>query len=190
MGWGDRLIAAFATPSMQLYVGTDPNLSNAPLYESIQKKLAPLRHHLGGILQQALEVNLYSSPAEDFRPYKLYGETFDLVFTSCPYFSLEKYAYGSPHEHLQSWKRYPSFTEWFEKFLCASINNALESLKPGGYFVLNLSDYKRKGKRQGDLRQAEFVSREFETLKLHWLCGNALAGPIWSQTGPPQNEVC
>lgn len=41
-----------------------------------------------------------------------------------------------------------TFTEWFEKFLCASINNALESLKPGGYLVLNLSDYKRKGKRQ------------------------------------------
>ena len=60
---------------------------------------------------------------------------FDFVFTSPPYYKVEKY-YGKQQSH----ELYKQFDVWLEKFLFAMAQNAWQSLVYGGYMLINISD--------------------------------------------------
>ena len=61
---------------------------------------------------------------------------FDICFTSPPYFKAEKYS----DDEKQSWKNYNSQKNWLEGFLFTTLEKAWNSLREGGYLVINISD--------------------------------------------------
>ena len=81
------------------------------------------------------KVDFYSEAAEDFY-YDGYENTFDIVFTSPPYFNVERYSY----DDNQSWVRYKNIDSWNYQFLQKSLDNIIPTLKSGGKLCINISD--------------------------------------------------
>ena len=131
MGWGDRLAGFYASEHGKHYVGLDPRKENHPIYleqsEFYQKHL--------GFFEHERKCDFHCSPAEDFdfAPYK---EHFDMVFTSPPYFSVERYSY----DDTQSWVRYKDIDDWNKDFLHSTLGRLWDSVKKGGYVLINISD--------------------------------------------------
>jgi len=121
-GWGDRLTAFMATSSTVSYFGCDPNENLFADYER-QKK----------IFGHGKKIEIINAPAEEVDFPK---RAFDVVFTSPPYFIIERYT----QEDNQSWQRYKKVEDWLSKFLFPVFHKACCSLKMGGVIVINLSD--------------------------------------------------
>lgn|GEM_PF-1897294 len=126
MGWGDRL-AGFCASSAEHYLGIDPNPDLHPLY---QQQVA-----LYGGGSKTFDIRY--AAAEDA---ELPTGSFDLVFTSPPYFGMERYAEGTGNESAQSWSRYPTSEQWLEGFLRPVITRSWAALRPGGVLAINLAD--------------------------------------------------
>src|SRR5438045_9313998 len=92
-------------------------------------------------------MRVHPEAAEEFRPALTYGADFDLAYTSTPYFNCERYAAGTEHESLQSWKRYPTVEEWIRGFLFPALDNAIECLRAGGLLAINIADFMSNGQR-------------------------------------------
>jgi 16S rRNA G966 N2-methylase RsmD len=123
-GWGDRLSGAMSSSYVKKYVGIDPNVD---LYDSYKKQIDSFNS------DKDIKMNCY--PAEDFLPS--YNEdTFDLVFTSPPYFIIERYS----KDNNQSWQRYKKINSWLSSFLFPVIENSWRLLKSGGHLAINISD--------------------------------------------------
>lgn len=122
MGWGDRL-AGFHASNAKSYTGIDPNeevMKNYPrqneLYETYKK------------------TKFIQAPAEDV---DLRDSEFDMVFTSPPYFHVERYA----DDETQSWKRYGNDIDvWLGDFLFPVLEKCWNSLKDGGTMIINIAD--------------------------------------------------
>ena len=122
MGWGDRL-AGFHASNAESYTGIDPNeevMKNYPrqneLYETYKK------------------TKFIQAPAEDV---DLRDSEFDMVFTSPPYFHVERYA----DDETQSWKRYGKDIDvWLGDFLFPVLEKCWNSLKDGGTMIVNIAD--------------------------------------------------
>lgn len=132
MGWGDRLAGAAASKSVKTYVGIDPNVNLFAGYSN--------------------QIKLYSSLNDDNKRYNLISgcaeydgisinDSFDMIFTSPPYYDKEKYD-QSPN---QSYVKYKKFDDWMNNFLFKTIEIRTENLKIGGHLIINISDiYTRK----------------------------------------------
>ena len=130
-GWGDRLAGFYASEHGKHYVGIDPRKENHPIY---QEQSEFYDKHLG-FFEHERKSEFYCSPAEDF-DFTQYEDYFDLVFTSPPYFSVERYSY----DDTQSWVRYKDINDWNKDFLQTTLGNLWGSIKPGGYLLVNISD--------------------------------------------------
>ena len=97
MGWGDRLAGFYASMNTELYVGLDPRKENHPIYE---QQARYYDSHLT-FFENEKTTKFHCEAAEDFN-YDDYEDTFDIVFTSPPYFNVERYSY----DDTQSWVRY------------------------------------------------------------------------------------
>ncbi len=62
--------------------------------------------------------------------------SFELIFTSPPYFKLEKYS----NNPKQSYIRYPSLDNWLDGFLAPVLVEGYRLLTRGGYFVINIAN--------------------------------------------------
>jgi 16S rRNA G966 N2-methylase RsmD len=115
-GWGDRLIASISADVR--YVGVDPNILLLPKYKKMIEFFAPKNKH-----------NRYTMIQSTIQDAKLPNEKFDLVFTSPPYFKIEKYSNAGEvvdsNEH-----------EWFNNFMIPMIQKTYEKLKYNGHMVL------------------------------------------------------
>jgi hypothetical protein len=131
MGWGDRLAGAFASDSVKHYVGLDPRKENHPIYE--EQRDYYTRHT--SFFESPTKTDFFCSPAEDFY-FGRYNEYFDVVFTSPPYFSVERYS----HDDTQSWVRYKNIDDWNTNFLHKSLGNIIPSVKKGGIIAINIAD--------------------------------------------------
>lgn len=76
--------------------------------------------------------------AEDHMP-KMRARTFDLVFSSPPFFDTEYYSDDS----TQSVIRYPEYVRWVDGFLRVIIAQAHRLLRSKGFFVINVTALKR-----------------------------------------------
>ena len=122
MGWGDRL-AGFHASNAESYTGIDPNqevFDNYPrqneLYETYKK------------------TEFINAPAEDV---DFGNRKFDMVYTSPPYFHVERYA----DDENQSWKRYgKDINDWLGNFLFPTLEKCWSSLKDGGTMIINIAD--------------------------------------------------
>ena len=131
MGWGDRLAGFYASEHGKHYVGLDPRKENHPIYKEQSEFY---QKHLG-FFEHERKCDFHCSPAEDFDFDPLH-EYFDLVFTSPPYFSVERYSY----DDTQSWVRYKDIDDWNKDFLHSTLGKLWDSVKKGGYVLINISD--------------------------------------------------
>ena len=128
-GWGDRLIAACVYDIENdnkdiIYHGYDPN-------RSLQKAYTQIMSHFN----KSDDFFVKCQPFEDAIVQK---ETYDLVFTSPPYFDFEIYT-DDPN---QSMTKFPTYQEWLRCFMFPLIKKSFEALKDQGYFILHISDTK------------------------------------------------
>jgi hypothetical protein len=131
MGWGDRLAGFYASEHGKHYVGIDPRKENHPIYKEQSEFYDK---HLG-FFEHERKSEFYCVPAEDF-DFSPYEDYFDMVFTSPPYFSVERYSY----DDTQSWVRYKDIEDWNKDFLQTTLGNLWGSIKSGGYLLVNISD--------------------------------------------------
>ena len=137
MGWGDRLAGFYASDYGKHYVGLDPRKENHPIYKEQSEFYDK---HLG-FFEHERKSEFYCSPAEEF-DFSQYDNYFDLVFTSPPYFNVERYSY----DDTQSWVRYKDIDDWNTEFLQKTLKNLWSSIKSGGYLLVNISDVNASSK--------------------------------------------
>ena len=130
-GWGDRLAGFYASDYGELYVGIDPRKKNHPIYE----KQAEFYKKHSTFFETEKRHEFICSPAED-ADLSEYEGMMDIVFTSPPYFSVERYSY----DDTQSWVRYKDIDNWNKNFLQKAINNVWKTLRKGGILMVNISD--------------------------------------------------
>jgi len=153
-GWGDRLCGFYATSTTTKYVGCDPNpdtwatyrtqciayetwLGNPnPIVEDIVVAGRPAFHVRG-----VKEVVIVNGPFEDVPWHDVLPEGADVVFTSPPYFSTEKYAAHTSKSDDQSWSRYTTFDAWRDNFYFLMIRVGGELVrKRDGIVLMNIAD--------------------------------------------------
>jgi hypothetical protein len=131
VGWGDRLAGFYASNCGEVYVGLDPNTVNHVGY----KNQVDFYESHRTFFEVDKDVRLYPSPAEDF-DFSKYVDFFDTVFTSPPYFDIERYS----TEETQSWVRYKTIDDWNTNFLHKTLKNIIPTVKKGGILAINISD--------------------------------------------------
>lgn len=126
-GFGGRLLACLTLP--RHYVGIDSSRAQVVGLSNMHRVLHDLS--LG-------TAELHHACAEDFLP-SLKALSVDLVFSSPPYFNIERYS----DESTQSVCRYPTYCQWRDRFLATIIHEAHRILRKGGFFAINVSDTRR-----------------------------------------------
>lgn len=121
-GWGDRFAGFSAANCTEYYLGIDPNTKLHKGYKEQRK-----------FYGTGKKSTFLCAPAENVI---LPRNTFDLMFTSPPYFETERYS----EEETQSWKNYKTLDKWRNDFLYKLLKNVWKSLKPGGYLAINIAD--------------------------------------------------
>lgn len=131
-GWGDRLIGALGSPCLTAYVGVDPNQDLKPGHDAIIESLLPIRESVFG------SNGSFRIIYEPFQHCTMFeNQTFDLVFTSPPYFDFEIY---TEKVKGQSILDFPDFEDWVAGFLFASLKKAWSFLNDCGHLVIHLTD--------------------------------------------------
>ena len=130
-GWGDRLAGFYASDCTEFYLGIDPRKENHPIYE----QQAKFYQKHSTFFENDKNHKFICSPAED-ADLSEYEGMMDIVFTSPPYFNVERYS----HDDTQSWVRHKNIDDWNEKFLHVAIKNAWKCLRKGGILMVNISD--------------------------------------------------
>jgi hypothetical protein len=120
-GWGDRLTAFMATEGAESYVGIDPNK-------------ALVNGYRGQIdaFNGDKNITMHCDTAED----AVVEGKFDTIFTSPPYFNIERYS----KDDNQSYKRYRKLDIWLNDFLYFSLSKYWDKLEDGGIMAINIGD--------------------------------------------------
>lgn len=113
----------------------DPNTALKPSFGRMFGWIE--RHHPHG---KTWEMVWQPAEGVDFSPW--HGEV-DLVFTSPPYFDLQRYS----DQQTQSWKRYSTIETWLDGFLFRTLRNLKPCVKRGGHLALNVADNETFGIR-------------------------------------------
>lgn len=123
-GWGDRLSGFYACQTAKTYFGIDPNKMLINGYNGQINEYNKL-------IKKDVKMICSASEDEDVK-----FPTCDLVFTSPPYFGIEKYS----KDENQSYLRYRKLNNWLTNFLFVCILKSYNSLQKNGHLVLNISD--------------------------------------------------
>ena len=118
-GWGGRAVGA-AVCNIS-YIGLD---INAGLHDAYNKMSAFLNSNSNTNL-----INLLIADAVSF-DYSTISPGYDMVFTSPPYYFIEKYSHN---------ESYASKDEMDHAFYIPVFSNTFKHLLPGGHFVLNVN---------------------------------------------------
>jgi 16S rRNA G966 N2-methylase RsmD len=117
-GWGDRLLASLLF-GVKLYCGVDPNKDLHKYYDEMIKTFTKNKERF--ILIE-----------DGFETAKLPDDKFDMVFSSPPFFDLEKYS----NYDNDSITKYKTEKVWCDNFLMVSIHKAYEYLENDGHMIL------------------------------------------------------
>lgn len=124
-GWGDRLAGFYASKYGKSYFGIDANKSLQEGYNQQIKEYSKLF--------PSKEAHIIYGATEDT---EIILPKCDFIFTSPPYFGIEKYS----KDEKQSYLRYRKIDKWLEGFLFPIIKKSFDSLVANGHLVLNISD--------------------------------------------------
>jgi len=129
-GWGDRLLSAIFH-KVKLYVSCDPNLELHPCYQSI----------INTFITPSKKKNFIIYP-NGFLEAPIEHNNFDVVFTSPPFFTLEKYS----NYNENSITKFKNEKEWCDNFFVKSLIKAYNHLKKDGHMILYMggSDFVMK----------------------------------------------
>jgi len=116
-GWGGRALAAMSLGIP--YIGMDANTRLAPAYRQLIATLEP-----------DADVQLLFQPAETV-DFSRFHHTYDLVFTSPPYFTIEEY------EKMPS---YPTKDAFLSQFFIPVTLSAWKNLRRRGHMALNMPE--------------------------------------------------
>lgn len=122
-GFGARLLGFSAAFPKGEYVATEPAAQLSTELQELADDLVSAGH-----LSQGIIINAPSESVD------LTG-TFDLVFTSPPYFDKEKYF----DEIGQCWKDYPELDSWAKNYLTPTLKKACDHLRESGKVIVNIS---------------------------------------------------
>jgi hypothetical protein len=128
-GYGGRMLGFMAAFKRGHYIGIDPSTQT---HECNVRMAADLGF--------ADRVTLINKPAEDVGSI---GRKVDFCFTSPPYFGKEHYT----DEPTQSRLRYGDIDAWVRGFLVPTLTLQHDSLKRGGYALVNIADVTIRNKR-------------------------------------------
>jgi hypothetical protein len=126
-GFGGRLLGCLTLN--RRYIGIDPALHQINGLRSMLVALRPFT---------SANATIVHDRAEDVLP-RLPSETIDLVFSSPPYFNVERY----DSDDNQSCLRYPTYRSWKELFLSIVISSSHRILRRGGRLVINVANTPR-----------------------------------------------
>ena len=115
-GWGDRLIAAMSQNID--YIGIDSNKKLIPAYRKMVNDFKS---------ETESEIELIFKKSENVDYSKL--KPYDMIFTSPPYFSLEKY---------EGMTKYKNNEEFINDYFLPTVEKAYKYLKRGGHMVFNM----------------------------------------------------
>jgi len=104
------------------YVGIDPNKNLFGNYNKMVNEYNSDNKKITLLNECAENVNI--------------SNKFDFIFTSPPYFNIERYT----QEENQSFKKYRKLENWLELFLFNVIGKFWENLEIGGHMAINISD--------------------------------------------------
>lgn len=121
-GYGGRLIGAISSDKVKSYTGIEPCKKT---FDGLSK------------IKTYTDKNtiLINKPFEDVI---FEDKSFDLSFSSPPYFNTEEYDY----DENQSFIRYKTKDEWRDLFLTTLIRNNYNYIKDDGYFIINIANVK------------------------------------------------
>ena len=137
-GWGDRLAGFYASSKTEMYVGVDPRKENHPIY----KRQAETYNRMTNDFWETEKKSIFHRDAAEDFDFSQYYDTFDTIFTSPPYFNIERYG----TDDTQSWVRYKDIDSWNYQFLQKALDNMIPTLKSGGKLCVNISDVNAKTK--------------------------------------------
>lgn len=123
-GWGDRLLSAIFynyIADFDLYYATDPNRELHPCYKKIIDTFVEKK-----------DKHKFNLIISGFENYKFPVDDFDIVFSSPPFFDLEKYSSFDG----DSITLYNTEDTWAKNFLKPSLINAYNHLKIMGHLIL------------------------------------------------------
>jgi hypothetical protein len=116
MGWGGRFIGAAAL-DITHYIGIDMNVALREPYQKMKRFLSQTSSTKATLLfKNALKVN-----------YSLYK--YDMVFTSPPYYNIEKY------NNTKTWE---TKEEWNTEFYIPLFTKTMAGLDVGGWYCINI----------------------------------------------------
>jgi hypothetical protein len=127
IGFSARLLAFCSLYNKGTYIGTDPAIKMCEDARVVSKQIKSL-----GLSKVDVSINQMGSELDNI-PFE--NDSLDLVFTSPPYFKIEKY-YDEPG---QCWKDYPTIESWVEKYLTKTFSNAYNGLKKNKHMVINIT---------------------------------------------------
>lgn len=151
-GFGARMLGFAAACPRGTYYGNEPATAT---YRDLSALGAELNQM--GVLEA---VHISSRGSEEKQSFD--DSSLDFVFTSPPYFDLEKYC----DEPSQCWKKYPTADLWYQGYLLPTFREVFRGLKLGREAVFNV-DERRK---PAVLQAAAEVGLEFST-ELRMLLG-------------------
>lgn len=122
-GWGDRLLAAMSLDEkIEYYNGTDPNTCTHKNYIKI----------INYFNMNPKKYNIQNLPFEE----AIFNKTYNVIFTSPPYFNLEKYT----DETSQSMHSHENLHDWIINFLFYSLKKAWDLLEMDGHMIISIED--------------------------------------------------
>jgi hypothetical protein len=133
-GWGGRLVGAYAL-NIPRYIGIDINQNLKPCYQKmidfLLKSKEPLSNtHVDTHVDTHVEKTDIQIFIQDALTFDYQNIDYDMVFTSPPYFSLEKYSFN---------KIYESKEEMKTLFYIPILKKTYQHLKKGGHYCLNVN---------------------------------------------------
>jgi hypothetical protein len=147
-GFGGRLLGALSlsTDRQFHYVGTDPNPDNW-IPEINRSRYECLGEFFNNNIRRKFKTTyeIFQSGSEVIhkeKGFEKYKGQIDFVFTSPPYFAAEGYS----EDENQSFKKFPTYSEWRDGFLRQTLKNAYDYLKPNRWLVFNIADVAFDGK--------------------------------------------
>ena len=141
-GFGGRILGALSLcEDRQIhYVGTDPNPDNY-LPEIERTRYEYLASYFQSHIKRKFKTtyDLFTEGSEVIhknKRFRNYKSLLDFVFTSPPYFAAEGYS----EDKNQSFKKFPNYNDWRDKFLHQTLKTAVEYLKPKRYLAFDIAD--------------------------------------------------
>jgi 16S rRNA G966 N2-methylase RsmD len=143
-GWGDRLIGAIASNCN--YVGIDPNKHLINGYREMIKVLGNSNFN---------KFHMISGKAESVSIPK---KSYDLVFTSPPYFDLETYS----NDKSQSISHFKNEKIWYQDFLLFVLKKVWKLLETNGIMAININQKKKENYIQWMIKDvSKFTNSEY-----------------------------